>query len=57
MKFSINTNNDNGSGMTYHDKNSFVKEVGLMIDDVLSNGGTYFHIDVDSDASCFSTDD
>lgn len=57
MRFSIDTLSDNGSGMEYHDKESFLKEVGLMIDDCMENGGTYFSISVDTDASCFCSDD
>ena len=53
MKFTIMTINDSGSGMKYFAKEDFLKEVGLMIDDCIANGGTYFHIDVDADASCF----
>ena len=57
MKFTIMTINDNGSGMKYFTKEDFLKEVGLMIDDCIVNGGTYFHIDVDSDVSCFYNDE
>lgn len=57
MRFSIDTLFDNGSGMEYHDKESFLKEVGLMIDDCMENDGTYFSISVDTDASCFCSDD
>ena len=57
MKFTIVTTNDNGSGMKYFTKEDFLKEVGLMVDDCINNGGTYFHIDVDADASCFLRDD
>lgn len=53
MKFYINTMNDNGSGMKYYTKEDFLKEISLMIDDCISNGGTYFSSDIDSDASCF----
>ena len=53
MKFTIETLNDNGSGMTYNSKKEFFKEVELMINDCIANGGTYFDIQVDSDASCF----
>lgn len=57
MKFTIMTINDNGSGMKYFTKEDFLKEVSLMIDDCIANGGTYFHIDADSDASCFYNDE
>ena len=56
MKYSIETLNDNGSGMSYKTKEDFLREVGLMIDDCIANGGTFFDIQVDSDASCFCTD-
>ena len=55
--FSIETLNDNGSGMTYKTKEEFLKEIGLMIDDCINNGGTYFDIQVDSDVSCFYQDE
>lgn len=51
--FTIETLNDNGSGMSYRTKEEFLKEIGLMVDDCIANGGTYFDIQVDSDASCF----
>ena len=57
MKFYISTLNDNGSGMSYHSKEDFLKEIGLMIDDCIANGGTYFDIEVDTDASCFLTEE
>lgn len=53
MQFTIDTLNDNGSGMEYATKEDFLKEVSLMIDDCIANGGTYFSIAVDADASCF----
>ena len=53
MKFYIETSNDNGSGMKYPTKDWFLKEISDMIDDCAANGGTYFSIAVDSDASCF----
>lgn len=57
MKFSIYTMNDNGSGMEYKTKEEFLKEIGLMIDDCIENGGTYFSVEVSSDASCFVVDE
>ena len=57
MKFTIETLNDNGSGMRYMTKEDFLKEVSLMIDDCIANGGTFFDIQVDSDASCFYNDE
>ena len=56
MKYTIETMNDNGSGMTYKTKEEFMKEIGLMIDDCIANGGTFFDVQVDSDASCFYLD-
>lgn len=55
--FTIETLNDNGSGMSYRTKEEFLKEISLMIDDCIENGGTYFDVQVDSDASCFCKDD
>ena len=57
MKFFIETLNDNGSGMEYNNKESFLKELSLMIDDCVANGGTFFDVSVDSDVSCFSTNE
>ena len=55
--FTIETLNDNGTGMTYKTKEEFLKEIGLMIDDCINNGGTFFDVQVDSDASCFYQED
>ena len=57
MKFTIETLNDNGSGMKYKTKKEFLKEISLMIDDCIANGGTFFDAQIDSDASCFYNDD
>jgi hypothetical protein len=57
MEFTIETLNDNGSGMKYFNKEDFLKEVSLMIDDCIANGGTFLDIQVDSDASCFYNDE
>ena len=48
INFTIETLNDNGSGMEYTSKEEFMKELGLMIDDCIANGGTFFDIQVDS---------
>ena len=56
MKYTIETMNENGSGMAYKTKDEFMKEIGLMIDDCIANGGTFFDVQVDSDASCFYLD-
>lgn len=53
MKFYIETLNDNGSGMVYTSKEDFLQEISRMIDDCIRNKGTFFDIQVDSDASCF----
>ena len=57
MKFYIETLIDNGTGMVYNTKEETLKEISLMIDDCIENGGTFFEINVDSDASCFYTED
>ena len=57
INFTIETLNDNGSGMEYTSKEAFMKELSLMIDDCIANGGTFFDVQVDSDASCFCTDE
>lgn len=56
IKFTITTLNDNGSGMKYFNKEELLKEIGLMIDDCIANGGTRFDVTIDSDASCFYND-
>ena len=53
MKFYIETMNDNGSGMAYNTKEDFLHELSLMIDDCIANEGSFFDVQVDSDASCF----
>ena len=53
MKYKIITINDNGSGMKYFNKEDFIKEIGLMIDDCIANGGTDFCVEITADASCF----
>lgn len=56
MIFSIYTLNDNGSGMGYYSKEAFLRELSLEIDDCIANGGTFFSVSVDADASCFYCD-
>lgn len=56
MEFTIETLNDNGSGMKYRTKEDFLKEILLMIDDCIANGGKFFDAQIDSDASCFIAD-
>lgn len=57
MHFYIYTLNDNGSGMEYVTKESFLNELSKMIDDCIENGGTYFDANIDADASCFIIDE
>ena len=57
INFTIETLNDNGSGMQYTSKEAYLQEISLTIDDCIANGGTFFDIQVDSDASCFCTDE
>ena len=51
MKFYIGA--DSGSGQEFNNKEDFLKELSLMIDDCEANGGTQFDVTVDADASCF----
>ena len=53
MDYFISTQNDCGSGQKFKDKESFLKEMSLMIDDCIANGGSSFEVDVTADASCF----
>ena len=53
MRFYIYTKNGNGSGIRYHKKEDFLKEIVLMIKDCIANDGTYFSVDVGTDANCF----
>ena len=46
---------DNGSGCTYYTKEKFLEEISTMIDDCIANGGTYFDVEITTDASCYST--
>ena len=57
MQFFIATLNDNGSGMKYNTKEEFINEISKMVDDCTINGGTFFEVQVDSDASCFNKED
>ena len=57
MKYDIITINDNGSGMEYFNKEDFIKEIVLMIDDCIKNCGTCFCVEVTADASCFLKDE
>jgi hypothetical protein len=51
MKFYIGA--DSGSGQEFSNKEDFLHELSLMIDDCEANGGTQFDVTVDADASCF----
>ena len=42
-----------GSGKEFNNKEDFLHELSLMIDDCEANGGTQFDVTVDADASCF----
>ena len=53
MKFSIETQNDNGSGMKYATKEALLNEISMMVDDHAANSGTWFDVVIDSDASVF----
>lgn len=50
--YTIETLNDNGFGV-YKTKEAFLAEIGRMIDDCRDNGGTFFDVQVNADASCF----
>lgn len=57
MKFYIHDTFTNGSGQKFKDKEAFLRELGFMIDDCIANGGTFFDVTVDTDASCFDTEE
>lgn len=57
MNFYISDTFTNGSGQEFNNKKDFLKELSLMIDDCVANGGKQFDITVDTDASCFATQD
>ena len=52
MKFYIGS--ETGSGMKFNNKEEFLKELSLMIDNCEANGGTQFDVYVDVDANCFT---
>lgn len=52
MNFYVAT--ESGSGCTYFTKEEFLAEVGMMIDDCVANGGSFFHAFVEADASCYA---
>lgn len=56
MKFTIETINDNGSGMSYNAKEEFLAEISRLVDDCIENGGTFFDAQIDADVSCFCND-
>ena len=51
MKFYIGS--DSGSGQEFNNKEDFLRELSLMIDDCEANCGSQFDVTVDADASCF----
>lgn len=53
MKFYISDTFTNGSGQSFGSKTDFLEELSRMIDDCEANGGTYFELTVNTDASCF----
>lgn len=53
IRFTIETLNDNGSGMKYTSKSKVLQEISMMIDDCQENGGTFMDFQIDSDVSCF----
>ena len=55
MKYTISM--ESGSGQKFNTKEDFLKEVEMMIDDCIANGGTQFDIEVYADASCFYQED
>lgn len=57
MKFFISDTYTNGSGQKFSTKEDFLRELGFMIDDCIANGGTFFDVTVDTDASCFDTEE
>lgn len=44
---------DNGSGYACYTKEKFLEEISAMIDDCATNGGSYFDVEVMTDASCY----
>ena len=46
-------NMENGSGMKFKSKEDFLKEMNLMIDDCIANGGDWFSVEVNANAECF----
>lgn len=53
--YTIETLNDNGFRI-YNTKEAFLAEISRMIDDCRDNGGTFFDVQVNADASCFCQD-
>lgn len=48
---------DSGSGQEFTNKEDFLRELSLMIDDCEANGGSQFDVTVDADADCFYNDE
>lgn len=57
MKSFVSSNFDNGSGCSYNTKEEIMREISLMIDDCIANGGSQFDVTIDSDASCYKPDE
>ena len=53
MKFTIETLNDNGSGMKFSSREEFIAEINRMIDEAEANGFKYFDAQIDCDVSVF----
>ncbi len=53
MKFYIADTFSSGSGQEFNSKEEFLHELSLMIDDCEANGGEFFDVEVNTDASCF----
>lgn len=56
MIFSTTSAWDNGSGCAYYTKGKFLEEISAMIDSCIANGGSYFDVEVMTDASCCPID-
>lgn len=56
MDFFISDSFSNGSGQRFASKQEFLDELSRMIDDCESNGGVFFDVLVNTNASCFSTE-
>lgn len=57
MVFTTTSTWDNGSGCAYYSKEKFIAELSAMIDGCVANGGTYFDVEVTTDASTHLNDE